>query len=55
MIMCYIVILLLLLCYADGPDCKTMIGAVDYSWLFTYAVSMFARYANFSCMRVMCY
>ena len=30
--------------YTDGPDCKTMIGAVDYSWLFTYALFMFVRY-----------
>lgn len=27
----------------DGPRCKTLIGAVDYSWLFTYAVFLFIR------------
>ncbi|CAI8026915.1 Glucose-6-phosphate exchanger SLC37A2, partial [Geodia barretti] len=25
----------------NGPHCKTLIGAVDYSWLFTYAVFLF--------------
>ena len=28
----------------DGTYCKTVIGAVDYAWLFTYAVFMVARY-----------
>jgi hypothetical protein len=28
---------------ADGTDCKTKIGYVDYSWLFTYAVFMIGR------------
>ena len=27
----------------DGPRCKTLIGAVDYSWLFTYAIFLIAR------------
>ena len=33
-------------CYcddADGSHCKTLIGAVDYSWLFTYALFMIIR------------
>ena len=28
----------------DGTYCKTVIGAVDYAWLFTYAVFMVGRY-----------
>ena len=27
----------------DGPNCKTLIGAVDYAWLFTYAVFLVCR------------
>ncbi|XP_019857466.1 PREDICTED: glucose-6-phosphate exchanger SLC37A2-like [Amphimedon queenslandica] len=27
----------------NGSYCKTVIGAVDYAWLFTYAVFMIAR------------
>ena len=33
-------------CFAlliDGTYCKTVIGAVDYAWLFTYAVFMVGR------------
>ena len=28
----------------DGTYCKTVIGAVDYAWLFTYAIFMVGRY-----------
>ena len=27
----------------DDEDCKTLIGAVDYAWLFTYAVFLVGR------------
>lgn len=27
----------------DGTRCKTIIGAVDYAWLFTYAIFMVGR------------
>ena len=27
----------------DGTYCKTIIGAIDYAWLFTYAVFMVGR------------
>ena len=30
-------------CFADDEDCKTLIGAVDYAWLFTYAVFLVGR------------
>ena len=29
--------------HVDGSECKTLIGAVDYAWLFTYAVFLVAR------------
>jgi len=30
----------------DNTDAKTLLGAIDYSWLFAYAVAMFIRYRN---------
>ena len=33
--------------HADNPDDgKTLLGTLDYAWLFSYAVAMFFRYAN---------
>lgn len=32
--------------FIDGRHCKTLIGAVDYSWLFTYAIFLFVRYSD---------
>ena len=32
--------------FTDGRHCKTLIGAVDYSWLFTYAIFLFVRYSS---------
>ena len=39
---------------ADGRNCKTMIGAVDYFWLFTYVVFMIGRYIKSSNILLAC-
>ena len=30
---------------ADGENCKTVIGYVNYAWLFPYAIFMIGRYS----------
>ena len=32
------------LCSVAGDHGKTLLGTIDYSWLFAYAICMFIRY-----------
>jgi len=32
--------------FADGPDYQTMLGSIDYAFLFAYAIGMFIRYTS---------
>jgi len=31
---------------ADGSDYQTMLGSMDYAFLFAYAIGMFIRYSS---------
>ena len=30
--------------FTDGPDYQTVLGSIDYAFLFAYAIGMFIRY-----------
>ena len=34
--------------FTDGPDYQTVLGSIDYAFLFAYAIGMFIRFRIYS-------